>query len=384
MNIRVATLFVLLCASGATAQNAAAPKPPAKAPAAQTAAPPPKAAPTGTPRNLLVTPPNSGDIALGEADVPTARFSGPWQTGSFEAYRFRRFPDASASLGADRQMTEWRIDITCLPTTGACTYTSQGTPEGGAMEAAERLGEWLVSLPPPPPVPEPEPPKAPETPPAAIPTVQASAEPEATPAPEAPDTADDPLNLPPAVTGPSLLPETEGTPPPATASDAAPVPQPLPPRSPTPATADGAPPVPQPLPPRTPTPPSARVAAAPAPRPAPAATAAAPVTPAPTAAPAVAPAPVAAPPAPAVAPAPPPAPAPVVTDVCGRLAGLEGDTPMERLQRLLAEEGFDPGPPDGQVGRRTIAAAREALDAPVEVSAVAQAVELIDRLLCDD
>lgn len=357
MKRRVAPLLVLLCASGATAQDAPAPQPPPKV---QDAAP----APTGTPRNLLVSPPGSGDIALGEADVPTGRFSGPWQTGSFEAYRFRRFPDATASLGADRQMTEWRIDIACLPTTGACTYSTQGTPEGGAMEAAERLGEWLVSLPPPPPVPEPEPPRPPETPPAAIPSVQSSAEPDAAPQPDAPDTSDDPLNLPPALAGPSLLPESQGT-----APD--PVPQPLPPRSPTPATADATPPAPQPLPPRTPTPPSARVAATPAPSPPPAATVAVP------AAPVVAS-------APTPSPSPAPAPAPSVTDVCGRLAALEGDTPMERLQRLLAAEGFDPGPADGRAGRRTVAAAREALDAPVDVSALAQAVELIDRLLCDD
>ncbi|MDB6454763.1 peptidoglycan-binding domain-containing protein [Falsirhodobacter sp. 20TX0035] len=348
MKIWAATLLVLVCASGAAAQNAAAPQPPA-----------PEAAPTGTPRNLLVSPPNSGDIAWGEADVPSARFPGPWQTGSFETYRFRRFSDATASLGADRQMTEWRIDIACLPTTGVCTYASQGTPDGGGMAAAERLGDWLVSLPPPPPVPEPEPPAPPATPPAAIPSVQATAEPDVAPQPDAPqpdapDTVEDPLDLPPAVSGPSLLPETEGTP---VTADAAPVAPPLPPRTPSAPTADAAPAPPQPLPPRSLTPstppalPTTRTAAVPAP------TSAAPA---------------------------PPAAAPTVIDVCGRLEGLEGDTPMERLQRLLAEEGFDPGAPDGQAGPRTVAAARAALDAPVDVAALAQAVELVDRLLCID
>lgn len=350
MNARVVALFVLFGAQAAIAQS-----PPVSAPEQA-------AAPTGTPRNLLVAPPDSSDITLGEADVPSGRFSGPWQTGAFEGFRFRRFPDASASLGAERQMADWRIDIACLPTTGICTYAAQGVPDAGAMDAAERLGEWLVSLPPPPPPPQPKPPESPEAPPAAIPTLQPDDEVAPAPEPEAPTTDNDVLDLPAAVTGPSLLPTTPpATEGPAIVQDGSPAPQPLPPRSPTPARDDVALPAAQPLPPRSPTPATARAAS-------PATQSAAPSVPGSSGAPL--PAAVASP----VATASPP-------DICARLVG---DTPMEQLQRLLAEEGFDPGPPDGQAGPRTVSAARAALDAPVDILAVAQALALIDRLLCDD
>lgn len=347
MIARAAIAGAVLAATGAAAQTPSSPATP----------PPPEAAaevaPTGTPRNLLVAPPGATDIALGDVDVPTGRFSGPWQTGSFEAYRFRRFPDATASLGADRQMAEWRIDITCDPATGACDYSVRGTPAPDATEAARRLGGWLVSLPPPPAPPEPAPEAPPEAPPAAIATLQPQ---EAVPPPsEEPVVETEDIDTSPAVAGPSLLPPSAAPAPDAAPPDAQPAPAPS-------AAPEDAPPAPPPSVP----------ARSNAPMRAPA-----PAAPAATAAPAVSPAPAPVP----TAPAPAASAALSEQDLCQRISG---STPMERLQRLLADEGFDPGPPDGQAGPRTAAAARAALEAPVNVTAVAQALELLYLRLCDD
>lgn len=78
------------------------------------------------------------------ADVPAARFPGRWQEGQIHDYIYRLYPDLSGSVGDPPRMNDWRVEITCDAQARTCvTEASEEAPEL-AIKVAEVLGQCLL------------------------------------------------------------------------------------------------------------------------------------------------------------------------------------------------------------------------------------------------
>ena len=102
------------------------------------------------PQSLEEPLPGVREVTLTRTSVSTARFPGLWQDGKYGAAQlsYRLFQDGSGSVAQDLKLRGWHVDFSCDLETRTCTYEGRSSPPGQAFEAAKAIGDCLIAEPP--------------------------------------------------------------------------------------------------------------------------------------------------------------------------------------------------------------------------------------------
>ncbi len=102
------------------------------------------------PQSLEEPLPGVREVTLTRTSVSTARFPGLWQDGKYGPAQlsYRLFQDGSGSVAQDLKLRGWHVDFSCDLETRTCTYEGRSSPPGQAFEAAKAIGDCLVAEPP--------------------------------------------------------------------------------------------------------------------------------------------------------------------------------------------------------------------------------------------
>ncbi len=102
------------------------------------------------PQSLEEPLPGVREVTLTRTSVSTARFPGLWQDGKYGAAQlsYRLFQDGSGSVAQDLKLRGWHVDFSCDLETRTCTYEGRSSPPGQAFEAAKEIGDCLIAAPP--------------------------------------------------------------------------------------------------------------------------------------------------------------------------------------------------------------------------------------------
>jgi hypothetical protein len=105
--------------------------------------------PSCPPADLDQALPGAMGITFQEANVSTARYPGRWQEGRYGEANigYRLFVDGTGTVSNDLRRRGWHVDFACDLQAKTCTFKSMASPPEAAVKAAKAIGACLTAKP---------------------------------------------------------------------------------------------------------------------------------------------------------------------------------------------------------------------------------------------